>query len=152
MTENVLLLICRDPDRAEPIARDLERACDRRVEWAATPEGWDVTGELDRCALVFFWLDRADDCESLGAVLQTGATSRRPVPVVAVAERYDERQALTCFRLGVTDYLSLKDHREALPAVIGKLIAGQADVASANPQERPVRGLKALRSHPVLKS
>ena len=45
--------------------------------------------------------------------------------MVAVADRYDEAEALTLFRMGVADYLSLSDHRDAIPAVVGYLVSAR---------------------------
>jgi len=150
MTEKVILLIGGEADRAGPIARELERACDRRVEWVAVHDGVCRPGGTDGCALVLFWLERPDDYDPLVETLWRCSTSPTPVPLVALSQRYDEAQALACFRIGVTDYLSLADHLDVLPDVVGTLLAGQADDPSEDPPGRPVRGGKVPRTRPAL--
>jgi hypothetical protein len=38
-----------------------------------------------------------------------------------VSETYDVDEALVMFRLGVTDYLSLSDHRDSVPRLVSAL-------------------------------
>lgn len=45
----------------------------------------------------------------------------RPVPVVALRDSYDELEALACFRIGVSDFLSLEDHSDRLAHIISAL-------------------------------
>ena len=130
--------------RAGLLASELERGCQTPVKRVATFDDRGVAGEVDRFALVLFCLDHRVDWDALAEVLRRCSTSR--TPVVAVSGRYDEAQALTCFRMGVTDYLSLSDHRDVIPAVDGTMIAERG----AEVQDRRVRGGKTSRSRPAL--
>jgi DNA-binding NarL/FixJ family response regulator len=56
-------------------------------------------------------------------LLYVSSTLRRPVPVIAISERYQIDRALMLFQLGVTDYLSRSHHRNHLRDVIAALTA-----------------------------
>ena len=65
---------------------------------------------------------RIDPIDGLDRLLWLCSTARKAIPLIALSAVYDETEALTLFRMGVTDYLSLKEHREAIPAVIRSLV------------------------------
>jgi DNA-binding response OmpR family regulator len=68
-------------------------------------------------------------------LLWVSSTLRRPVPVVAISERYQLDRAVTLIQLGVADYLSRSHHRKSLRGVI--------DALALRPYERAALSVKA---------
>jgi response regulator RpfG family c-di-GMP phosphodiesterase len=69
--------------------------------------------------LVLVVRGRASDTTEIARVLWHVSRSRRPMPVMVLAEAYDEAEALLCLQMGVADYLARADHR----AWLGRLVA-----------------------------
>jgi len=58
-----------------------------------------------------------DSAKGMGWVSEC-RSAFRPVPVVALRDGYDEREALACFELGVSDVLSLDLHADRLAHIV----------------------------------
>ena len=59
-----------------------------------------------------------DEAYAVSGLLGVCSESKPRVPVVVVTETYDESEATAYFRMGVEDYLSLRDHRDRIPALL----------------------------------
>lgn len=126
MINRPILVICDQAGLAELIARDLGPRSGLSV---MNVKGVDLAIDLmDRVepSLVVFHLTDRHAREHLDRLLWSFSQSFRPLPVVAIGEHYDEAEALTLFQMGVTDYLSLSDHRDNLPRVIRSLVSTRA--------------------------
>ena len=68
--------------------------------------------------LVMVHLDGSMGYAQVARVLWMSSILPRPVPVLAVTERYRIQEALAMFRMGVADYVSRADHLDKLGALI----------------------------------
>jgi DNA-binding NarL/FixJ family response regulator len=147
MGEKVILLLCLDPFRAGPLLRELEDLglgglwCVGAVEEAVEVQGQGQVEVVLSLVDVSGGAGVASVCEMLASC----SSARRPVPVVALSDRYDQAEALTLFQMGVADYLSLADHRHRLPGVIASLVARAG--LSECPSGRPARRWRMSQAH-----
>ena len=151
MTKNVILMIGREPGSTDDLVRDLEWTCQIRVQTIEKIGDAIALGGLDGFAVILVWSDGSGDCEELIVLLSSLSTTKRTAPVVVLSAFYDEGEAMTCFRMGVTDYLSLHDHREVVPTIVEKLIAGRFDAPEIQTSEPPLRGWNFALSRAALK-
>ena len=149
MTEKTVLFICHEPVVAERLARDLQGSGETLVRCVAAVEHATSFGGLDEFGLILFYLGGSDDRDRVDELLWVRSTARRPVPVVALSDRYDETEALTFFRMGVSDYLSLIDHRELLPSVVDRLFSPAPRLGESRRSAQPVRTGVAHRTDTV---
>jgi hypothetical protein len=81
----------------------------------------------------------------VGRLLWLNSTIRRPIPVLAVVDDYRAPQALTFFRMGVSDVLSRRHHLDRL----GELMP--ASGLRPSPDRRTIdRAAARVGSHPYL--
>lgn len=73
-------------------------------------------------SLVVFVDSRDENRSDLAHVLWACSTAKKAVPVVALVESYNTDDALTCFRMGVADYLSLNEHDRQIADVVHDLL------------------------------
>src|SRR5689334_4879425 len=111
MTEKAILFICHDLHLADRIARDLGPWAKSRVWNMETVDDAVALGDLGEFALILLHLDGSDDLGQVDALLWSCSTARSPVPVITLKAVYDVHEALTYFQMGVTEYLSLTEHR-----------------------------------------
>jgi hypothetical protein len=122
MAEKRLLLICRERARVDWLVRVLDP--ERRGPLWRRAEVSDVASVLEgtHFPLAVYVCGRKDEVDKIGQVLWACSMARRQVPLVVLDHAYDERRALTLFRMGVTDYLSRRDHRGRLAGVVARLL------------------------------
>jgi hypothetical protein len=149
MTEKAILFICHDLDLADRIARDLGPWAKGRIWSVATVDDAVALGDLGEFALILLYLDGSDDLGQVDALLWSSSTARAPVPVIALRAVYDVNEALTYFQMGVTEYLSLSEHRQAIPSVVRSIIAPQQAAAVDVEAERLVPAWEMSRSRAV---
>jgi DNA-binding response OmpR family regulator len=132
MTGKTILLVANDWEVAQAVEDSL-----RVGGFARLHRVWDVreaAGDIERWkfSAVLYASSAEADLLGLDAVLWARSRSPRDFPIVSICERYEEAQALTALRMGVSDHLSLSDHRAVIPAVLKALLDGTRD---DNPQE-----------------
>jgi DNA-binding response OmpR family regulator len=69
-------------------------------------------------AFVLIHVDGGGFSGPVGRLLWLNSTMRRPIPVLALVDVYEARQALAFFRMGVTDVLSRPHHLDRLGALV----------------------------------
>ncbi len=121
MSERRVVLICHESEVAAPIAQALEKTGAVRVQTVAQVQEALELLKQQEFGLILVYLTGTNDRTKADELLWSCSTIRRPLPVVA-CERYDEADALTLFQMGVTEYLSLSDHRDQLPEVAARII------------------------------
>ncbi len=146
MTEKALLLICPDPVRAEMIVDHLKRGLPRcEIDVVAGIDSLEQQG----FALAIVWMESDHDFGLLAEAQQIGARLGRPI--MALAAHYDVAVAIPCFGLGVADYLSLADHRDALVPVVSTLIAGDLSTHPISDSAGPLRPIRSTRKRSTLR-
>jgi len=118
MYGSTVLLIARDPAVAELIEGESDSFEGMSTQWAE--EGDEVCSQPleEDISLIVVQLDDTMDVDGVARLLWLASTARPPIPVIVLSEIYDVDEALMLFRLGVTDYLSLSDHRDSVPRLV----------------------------------
>jgi DNA-binding NtrC family response regulator len=80
-----------------------------------------------RIGLIVIHLSGEIGSAEVARLLWVSSTLPRPVPVIAISERYQVDRALLLFQLGVTDYLSRSHHRNHLRDVIAAVTAPRSE-------------------------
>ena len=123
MTEICVLLVCREANPFGPILEGISSSPLYRIEKAASLDLAFESLERDECSLVVVYLADGINLDRVEELAWECSTSPAPVPMVAISDRYDEKQALALFRAGVVDYLSLSDHGEKGSLILEGLVA-----------------------------
>ncbi len=149
MTDQAILVVCQEPDLARSLCQNLEKTCGIGVSLFASVSEVMTFRALDGFALALVCLNGHGDLKQLGDLLLKCSRAGRALPVIIVSDVYDEAEGLTCFQMGVTDYLSWQDHREALADLVGRLILPQSGGAEAGGKPRSVRAFSPMPTHAV---
>jgi hypothetical protein len=122
MSEKLILLICQEPGQLEPL-RGQFSALGAGQEWyVAVADAAEEQIECDEFALVIAYHDGAGRMERVAALLDARSRARRVPAIVTISDSYDPTEALTLFRMGVTDHLSLADQHETMRSVVESLL------------------------------
>ena len=121
MAEKRLVVVCRDACQFDRTCRDLSTSGDGWVRGVLDVDDLAQVVDDVEVGLVVYVQGMANDRSRVDRVLWHVTRAQRPVPVVVIADFYDEAEALTWFQMGVADYLSLADHRDRLARVVAEL-------------------------------
>jgi hypothetical protein len=139
MAEKRLLVIGHDREQVDWVLGEVEPGGGR--SFCRGAEVGAVAGTLSAgdYALAIYCRTRGEHLDEISRVLWLCSAARRPIPLIVVADEYHEGQALTLFRMGVTDYLSRRDHRGRIAWVVARLLGKELDIDPAEPFPRPPR-------------
>jgi DNA-binding response OmpR family regulator len=121
MAQTTVRLICDDDVRARWVRRKVEEAGIAHVDRLTTAEVIRAGSEPCKYDLTIYYLAGGEGFVGVDAALWGRSTSRRSSPIVALSDRYDEDSAVTLFRMGVTEYLGVEEHRDRIADVIAGL-------------------------------
>jgi DNA-binding NarL/FixJ family response regulator len=142
MTANDLLMVGGKLGWAERLGQELARLDGLELFHVATPSEAAQLVTPDGPALVMVALESTDDPAALDELVEVCAVAEHHRPVVVVSDEYHEAKAAALFRLGVTDYLSERDHFDQLVSVTSRL-TGAVEVGGAPSSRRtPARGFQ----------
>jgi DNA-binding response OmpR family regulator len=130
MPESTVLVVSRDASMVGRLGREVERINDLRIDATDDVELACVHAERDRVGLIVVHLAGEVGLSEVARLLWVSSTLKRPVPVLAMSDRYHTDRAVTLFQLGVADYLSRTHHRNRVREVI--------DTLALRPLERTV--------------
>jgi DNA-binding NarL/FixJ family response regulator len=123
MTTRTILLVGREPFESERLRRVVSTALPLRVCCVAeVGDGADLL-RRGQFGLIVVHLGKGEGWAGVDEILWSASLAKRPVPVIALSDHYDPEVGLTLFRMGVTDYLALSDHRQKLPRLLESLMA-----------------------------
>ena len=124
-----VLLVSHDPNLARAIGRALNATAEAVLQpVAGVEEAVQIIGQ-ESVGLVVLHLRAGPYLRACDQLLWACTRAARPIPLVVIAERYRADQALTLFRMGVSDYLSRSDHLHQLPLLLTGLVHDRADAA-----------------------
>jgi hypothetical protein len=72
--------------------------------------------------LIVAYLQEGEGLGAVDAALWARSLAQTSVPLVVVRDVYDEAEALTAFRMGVSEYLGLREHRGRVVAIVAELL------------------------------
>jgi DNA-binding response OmpR family regulator len=150
MLANSVLLICREPALVEQVRDGIGPRPGGRL---------DVIGDFDQACveieeknpgLIAIHLDESTGAQQVCRLLWLSSLKSRHVPVLAVSETYEPREATDMLRMGVSDYVSRADHLDKLGTVIATLTQNPRKSAPPNekPEARRARGQRPAPSPP----
>ena len=87
--------------------------------------GNDDAAALDTApepALIITYLQDGEGLGAVDAALWARSLAQTSVPLVVVRAAYDQAEALTAFRMGVSEYLGLREHGDRFVAIIADLL------------------------------
>jgi hypothetical protein len=132
MGEPVVLLVGRGPFEEEGFRRELTDSLPCRVCCVARVEDASALLRAGEFSLALVHVEGPSELGAADQLLWSCSLARRPTPVVAVSAAYREPLALVLFRMGVTDYLGLAEHRGRLRRLLPDL-AGLTGQTPARP-------------------
>ncbi len=92
--------------------------------------GTDDAAALDDApepALIITYLQDGEGLGAVDAALSARSLAQTAVPLVVVCAAYDQAEALTAFRMGVSEYLGLHEHGDRFVAVVAELLEVKLD-------------------------
>lgn len=148
MARKTVVLICRNSDRARQVRELLGSS--RAIKVLGATAISDVRGVVAAgCAdLTIYYRIEDESREGVDAALWARSKASHLAPLVVLSDHYDEAEATTFFRMGVTDYLGVSDHADRLAGLVAVLLGpgGDADDAENQPGGtlEPSRNLAGL--------
>jgi DNA-binding response OmpR family regulator len=121
MSESTVLLVSNDESLVGWVDYEVGRLDELRLEALDEVEAACERAVRDGLGIIVIHLAGEVGTADVARLLWVSSTLRRPVPVLAISERYQVERALMLFQLGVTDYLSRSHHRNRLRDVINAL-------------------------------
>jgi DNA-binding response OmpR family regulator len=122
MFSSTVLLIARDPAIAEFVREEAETIEGIATRWVAEIDEVCSQPLGENVRLVVLAFDGTIDEDEVARLLWvTSAAARHEVPLVVLSESYNVEEALTLFRLGVTDYISLADQSDSISSLVQAL-------------------------------
>ncbi|MCA1686283.1 MAG: hypothetical protein LC745_09950 [Planctomycetia bacterium] len=118
MTEKAVLFLCRVPDLTAAVRQELQKLGKTRLDCFESIDRALKDSEPEDYSLILIHWNRSEGRNPVDELLWLGSTARRRIPIIVLSDHYDQADALTFFRIGVTDYLSLHDHRTSLGAIV----------------------------------
>jgi hypothetical protein len=146
MRDKAVLLVCEESSRFRPLRSEFAKLGPRVAWQVATEDDAAERLEFEEFSLVVAYLDEACRLEQVDALLWAASRAQQPVALLTLSDAYDPAEALTLFRMGVADYLSLEHHRESLASVITELIGLTVEweaVSTASMRTRPAARIEA---------
>ncbi|MGE3821708.1 MAG: hypothetical protein AB7I30_20030 [Isosphaeraceae bacterium] len=137
MPHKEIFVVCSDPAELRRVGREF--ACDRSTRFFAVEAVDDLRGVVRHGAPTAILVCVGEDFhrDEVCRALWIASLAKRAVPVVVLASRYDQRDALTCFQLGVCDYLGRVEHMSRLGRVLRSVAArGERSREEAGPRMR----------------
>lgn len=122
MAQKTILLVSHGTHEESTVHHVLQRPDVQ--SWIRVARVADVRSLLKSgpIGVILVTLDGFHSLADVGEVLWSCSVAGRTVPVVVLSEQYNEAEALTLFRMGVTDYLGIDEHLGKLMHVIESLI------------------------------
>jgi DNA-binding response OmpR family regulator len=127
MPESTVLLVSNDEALVGWIDYEVGRLDELRLEATDEVDSACERAIQEGVGIIVIHLSGDIETADVARLLWISSTLRRPVPVLAISERYQVDRALMLFQLGVTDYLSRSHHRNRLRDVINELTVRAGD-------------------------
>jgi DNA-binding NtrC family response regulator len=141
MTESTVLLMSRDASLVGWVDTEVGRLEELRLDAVDEIDVACARAKRDGVGMIVIHLGGEIGAAEVARLLWASSTLRRPVPVVAISERYQVDRAVMLFQLGVTDYLSRSHHRNRLRDVIETLAFHPSDRPASLVEAEHERGL-----------
>ncbi len=127
MRESTVLLVSHDASFVGWFDYEVGRMDALRLDAMDEVEMACARVMTEKIGIIVIHLSADIGSAEVARLLWVSSTLRRPVPVIAISERYQIDRALMLFQLGVTDYLSRSHHRNRLRDVLAALTARNSD-------------------------
>jgi DNA-binding NtrC family response regulator len=127
MLESTVLLISRDASLVGWVDHEVAQLDELRLDAMDEVEEACARVSRDGIGIIVVHLAGSIGTAEVARLLWISSTLRRPVPVVAISERYQVDRAVMLFQLGVADYLSRSHHRNRLRDVLDALTLRPCD-------------------------
>lgn len=120
MVHSTILMITGDPDLLESVRHDLKMlgGASRIDLVGSVQEACDLLDKVQPRLIIADWKRKQNGFDVMDRLLWTTSKLARPTPVVVIADRYREDQAVMFYRMGVSDYISRCDHLGSLAQVL----------------------------------
>lgn len=135
MADSRLVVVCETPRQFDRVCALLAPAMPGLVLGVTEVDDLADVLEDTQIGLVMTMLGGEADHRTVSRVLWHCSRARRAVPVVAIADRYREDEALVCFQMGVTDYLGLAEHHDWVADVVARVVPPSGGDESAGPSD-----------------
>lgn len=120
MVNSTILMISGDPALLESVRHDLKilGGVSRIDLVSSVQDACDLLGKIQPRLIIADWKKKQNGYESMDRLLWASSKLARHTPVVVVTDRYRDEQAVTFYRMGVSDYISKTDHLSSLPQIL----------------------------------
>jgi len=125
MTENSLLLICPDPEIAGALVRLIDPTTRATLSLAISVEGAINHPEFLSFGVIVLFSEGGGARDESDLLMRSLSVAGSAVPVIVLSPQYDVAQALVCFRMGVTDYLGMREHHDVLACVVAETLSAR---------------------------
>jgi DNA-binding NarL/FixJ family response regulator len=95
----------------------------RLIATGSMEEACDLLGCADARLIVIDWQDSTVSSEQMDYLLWSNSIRPHPAAVLVVSESYQRDHALSLFRMGVDEYISMSEHSEQLRTIIDRMLA-----------------------------
>lgn len=121
MVNSTVLMITGDPVLLESVRHELKAlGGTARIDLVASvEEACDLLDKVQPRLIIADWKRRHNGFEVMDRLLWATSKLVRHTPVVVIADRYREDQAVMFYRMGVSDYISRSDHLSSLTQILG---------------------------------
>lgn len=120
MVNSTVLMITGDPVLLESVRHELKALGGAaRIDLVASvEEACDLLDKVQPRLIIADWKRRHNGFEVMDRLLWATSKLVRHPPVVVIADRYREDQAVMFYRMGVSDYISRSDHLSSLTQIL----------------------------------
>ncbi|ODT99202.1 MAG: hypothetical protein ABS79_04780 [Planctomycetes bacterium SCN 63-9] len=121
MVNSTILMITGDPALLESVRHDLKAlgGASRIDLVGSVKEACELLDKVQPRLIIADWKRKHNGFDAMDRLLWATSKLVRHTPVVVIADRYQDDQAVMFYRMGVSDYISRSDHLSLLPQILG---------------------------------
>jgi DNA-binding NarL/FixJ family response regulator len=125
-------MITGDPGLLESVRQDLKALGGAaRIDLVASvEEACDLLDKVQPRLIIADWKRRQNGFDAMDRLLWATSKLVRHTPVVVIADRYREDQAVMFYRMGVSDYISRSDHLSSLTQILSAYLTPSSSSSS----------------------